>query len=110
MTSADLSAELKSGKTLSAIATEKGVNLQTVEAAIQAARNAQFTTQINQAVTAGNMTQDKANWLFEGLSKGYTNGAGFFGFSFGFGGATGMHTHAGGMHFRGNPQPTPTQP
>jgi len=56
MTSADLSAELKSGKTLSVIATEKGVNLQTVQAAIQTARNAQFTTQINQAVTAGRQT------------------------------------------------------
>jgi len=110
MTSADLSAELKSGKTLSAIATEKGVNLQTVQAAIQAARNAQFTTQINQAVTAGKMTQDKANWLLEGLSKGYTHGAGFFGFGFGFGGAKGMPNHAGGMHFRGTPQQTPTQP
>jgi predicted transcriptional regulator len=109
MTSADLSAELKSGKTISAIATEKGVNLQTVQAAIQIARNAQFTSQINQAVTAGKMTQDKANWLLEGLAKGYTNGAGF-GFGFGFGGAKGTHTRAGGMHFRGTPQPTPTQP
>ena len=106
MTSADLSTELKSGKTLSAIATEKGVNLQTVQAAIQTAGNAQFTTQINQAVAAGKMTQDKADWLLEGLSKGYTNGAGFFG----FGGAKGTHTHAGGMHFRATPQPTPTQP
>jgi predicted transcriptional regulator len=105
MTSADLSAELKSGKTLSAIVTEKGANLQTV----QAARNAQFTTQINQAVTAGKMTQDKANWLLEGLSKGDTKGAGF-GFGFGFGGTKGTHTHAGGMHFKGTPQPTPTQP
>jgi predicted transcriptional regulator len=110
MTSADLSAELKSGKTLTAIVTEKGANLQTVQAAIQTARNAQFTTQINQAVTAGKMTQDKANWLLEGLSKGYTNGAGFFGFGFGFGGTKGTHTHAGGMHFKGTPQPTPTQP
>jgi hypothetical protein len=110
MTSADLSAELKSGKTLSVIATEKGVNLQTVQAAIQTARNAQFTTQINHTVTAGKMTQDKADWLLEGLNKGYTNGASFFEFGFGFDGTKGMHTHAGGMHFRGTPQPTSTQP
>ena len=111
MTSADLSTELKSGKTLSAIATEKGATLQTVQAAIQTARNAQFTTQINQAVTAGNLTQDKANWLLDGLSKGYTNGSGFgFGFGFGFGGANGTHIHPSGTHFRGTPQPTPTQP
>jgi len=109
MTSADLSAELKSGKTLSAIATEKGVDLKTVQAAIQTARNAQFTTQINQAITAGKLTQDKANWLLEGLSKGYTNGAGF-GFGYGFGGLKGAQNHAVGPHAKGTPQPTPTQP
>jgi len=109
MTSADLSAELKSGKTLSAIATEKGVGLQTIQAAVQTARNAQFTAQINQAVTAGKLTQDKANWLLEGLSKGYTNGGGF-GFGFGFNGIKGTHNHTSGMPFKGTPQPTPTQP
>ena len=109
MISADLSAELKSGKTLSAIATEKGVNLQTVQTAIQSARNTQFTTQINQAVTAGKMTQDKANWLLEGLNKGFTNEAGF-GFGFGLGGTKGMRIHAEGMHVKSTPQPTPTQP
>ena len=101
MTSADLSAELKSGKTLSAIATEKGVDLQTVQAAIQAARSAQFTTQINQAVTAGKMTQDKANWLLEGLDKGYINGPGF-GFGIGFGGAKGTPNPAAGPQAQGH--------
>ena len=109
MTSADLSAELKSGKTLSAIATEKGVNLQTVQTVVQAARDAQFTTQINQAVTAGKLNQDKANWLLEGLSKGYTNGAGF-GFGYGFGGLKGAQNHTGDPHGKGTPQPAPTQP
>ena len=102
MTTTDLSAELKSGKTLSAIATEKGVNLQTVEQAIQTARDAQLTTQINQAVTAGKMTQAKANWLLEGLNAGYLNGpGGFFGFGFGFGGFG--HSHTGG--WQGSPTP-----
>src|SRR5271157_469243 len=94
MTSADLSAELKSGKTLSAIATEKGANLQTVQQAIQTARDAQFTTQINQAVATGKMTQAKANWLLEGLKDGYLNGPGF-GFGFGFGGIRGSRNPAG---------------
>ncbi|MGB8213010.1 MAG: hypothetical protein WCE68_05575 [Anaerolineales bacterium] len=115
MTPADLSAELKSGKTLAAIATEKGVDLKTVQAAIQAARIADFTTQINQAVAAGKMTQDKANWLLEGLNKGYLNGPGFgFGF-FGFGGTHAPRNPAGaggwgGRHGKPTPQPTPTQP
>jgi hypothetical protein len=105
MTTTDLSAELKSGKTLSDIATEKGVDLQTVQQAIQTARNAQFTAQINQAVTSGNMTQDKANWLLEGLSKGYLNGPGFFGF--GFGGPGGSHMHPGWPQGRPTPQTSP---
>jgi len=109
MTSADLSSELKSGKTLSAIATEKGVNLQTVQAAIQTARNAEFRTQINQAVAAGKMTQDKANWLLEGLDKGYINGPGF-GLGFGFGGMKGSRNPAGRPHGKATQQPTPTQP
>jgi len=98
MTTTDLSAELKSGKTLSEIATEKGISLRAVQAAIQAARNAQFTAQINQAVAGGKLTQDKANWLLEGLNKGYLNGPGGFGFGFGM----------GGMHQRpGQPATTP---
>ena len=106
MTSADLTAELKSGKTLSQIATEKGVNLQTVLAAIQAARKADFTTQISQAVTAGKITQDKANWLLKGLDKGYINGPGF-GFGAGFGGFRGTHNHAAGAQAQTTPRPTP---
>ena len=105
MTTTDLSAELKSGKTLSDIATEKSANLQTVEQAIQTARDAQLTTQINQAVTAGKMTQAKATWLLQGLNAGYLNGPGFFGF--GFGGSGGSHIHMGGWQGRPTPQSTP---
>jgi hypothetical protein len=109
MTSADLSSELQAGKTLSAIATEKGVNLQTVQNAIQTARVAEFRTQINQAVTDGKMTQGKANWLLEGLDKGYLNGPGF-GFGFGFGGPGGPHQPKGGPQGPATQQPTPAQP
>lgn len=84
MTSDELSTELQSGKTLSDIATEKGVDLQTVKDAIQAAHDTELRTRINQAVTDGKLTQDKANWLLEGLDKGYLDGPGPF--SFGHGG------------------------
>ncbi len=97
MTSADLSAAMKSGKTLSDLATQKGVALKTVQDAIQAARDAEFTGQVKQAVTDGKITQDKANWLLEGLSKGYLNGPDGFGFGLGFG--------RGGGHGPGGPQP-----
>ena len=84
MTSSDLSTELQSGKTLSDIAKEKGVDLQTVMDAIKVVRDSEMRAQINQAVADGKMTQDKANWLLEGLDKGYLDGPGF-GFGFGFG-------------------------
>ncbi len=85
MSSSDLSTQLQNGKTLSDLAASKGVNLQSVQDAITAARHAEMTTQINQAVASGQMTQDKANWLLEGLSKGYLDGPGGFGFGFGHG-------------------------
>ena len=97
MTTTDLSTQLKSGKTLAELATQQNVPLQTVETAIQTARNAQIQAQINQAVTDGKMTQDKANWLLEGLNKGYLNGPGL-GFGFGRGG------------LRGQPGQQPVQP
>ncbi len=85
MTSTDLSTQLQNGKTLSDLATARGVTLQSVQDAIQSARRAEMTAQINQAVSSGQMTQDKANWLLEGLNKGYLDGPNGFGFGFGFG-------------------------
>ena len=41
-------------------------------------------TAIQDAVTAGKLTQDKADWLIQGLDKGYWGGStGGFGFGFG---------------------------
>ena len=88
MTTDELSAELWGGKTLSDIATAKGVDIATVKAAVEAAENAETKTAINQAVTDGKITQAKADWLIEGLDKGYW-GAGVQG-DFGFGMGPGM--------------------
>jgi len=93
MTSSDLSTQLQNGKTLSDLAASKNVTLQSVQDAITAARHAQMTAQINQAVTSGQMTQDKADWLLEGLGKGYLDGPGGFGFGFGRGFGPGGPDH-----------------
>ncbi len=85
MASSDLSTQLQNGKTLSDLATAHNVTLQSVQDAITATRRAEMTTQINDAVKAGTLTQDKANWLLEGLSKGYLDGPDGFGFGRGFG-------------------------
>ena len=82
MTTDELSTALQSGKTLDALATEAGVELQDVRDAIQAVRETELRARIEQAVTDGTMSQEKADWLLEGLDKGFLDGPGF-GFGFG---------------------------
>jgi hypothetical protein len=100
MTTDELSAELKAGSTLEDIATQKGIDIETVRAAIQAAHKAQMLESINQAVADGKMTQDKADWLIVGLEKGYLDGPGF-----GFGPGMGP----GGPRPPGGPAPEAAQ-
>ena len=85
MTSAELSAQLWGGRTLADLADKAGVDLQTVQSAVQTACQQAIKDAIQQAVKDGKITQDQANWLNEGLDKGYWGGKGSFGFGFGFG-------------------------
>jgi len=82
MTTDELITALRSGKTLEEIATEAGVELQAVQDAIQAAREEELRTRIEQGVADGTISQEKADWLLEGLEKGFLDGPGF-GFGFG---------------------------
>lgn len=101
MTTDELTTAMQSGTTLAQLATDKGVDLQKVQDAISAAHKEEMRTQINQAVTDGTMTQDKANWLLEGLDKGYLDGGPGFGFG-------GRHGH--GFGFGNPPAQTPSTP
>jgi hypothetical protein len=77
MTTDELITALQGGKTLEQIAQEKGIDYASIQAAIQENQQAEFRTRIQQAVTAGTMTQEKADWLLEGLDKGFIgNGPG----------------------------------
>ncbi|MBC7228346.1 MAG: hypothetical protein H5T61_14125 [Thermoflexales bacterium] len=84
MTPEQLFSELHSGKTLEEIAEEKGVDIQKVYEAAQAARVQQMKDAIQQAVEDGRMTQEQADWLLEGLEKGYFPMGRGFGFGRGF--------------------------
>ena len=86
MTSAELKSALQDGKTLQQLATEKGVKLEDVHAAIQAVHQAEMGEHIQQAVKDGTMTQAQADWMLEGLDKGYMGG----GFGKGLGGPRGQ--------------------
>ena len=86
MTTDELTAALQSGKTLEQIAEGAGVDFEDVKSAIQAAHEVELRERIKQAVADGTMTQAKADWLLEGLDKGFLDGPGF---GFGFGGPHG---------------------
>ena len=79
MTTDELINALRGGSTLEELAEEAGVAVEDVQAAIQEARTADLRERIQQAVEAGAITQDHADWLFEGLDSGYIGGRGGFG-------------------------------
>jgi uncharacterized membrane protein len=103
MTADELSTALQSGQTLEELATAKGVDIADVKAAIQSAHKEEMRAQIKQAVADGTMTQDKADWLLEGLDKGYLDGGPGFGLGFGRGGH-------GGPDGMGQPPAAPSTP
>ena len=102
MTTDELINALRSGQTLEQLAEAAGVDIQEVQNAIQAAQSESFRTRIQQAVTDGTITQEHADWLLEGLEKGFIGGPGGFGLG-------GPH---GGLGPRPDQTPTaqPTQP
>lgn len=66
-----LFSELRTGKTLEEIAEAQGVDIQVVREAIQAAQVEAQKKAIEQAVEDGKMTREQADWLLEGIEKGY---------------------------------------
>jgi hypothetical protein len=101
VTADELSAALRDGKTLQDVADEAGVAFEDVQAAIQAAHAAELRERITQAVTDGTITQANADWLLEGLDKGYIGVPG----AFGLGGPRGGHGPGNGA----GPLAQPTQ-
>jgi hypothetical protein len=99
MTSQELSAQLWGGQTLSGLAEKAGVDIATVQSAVQAACQQAQIDAINQAVKDGKITQANADWLIEGIQKGYIGGKGGFGFGMEMGGR-GFMGHPGFGRFR----------
>ncbi len=95
MTADELSTQLWGGETLSSLADKAGVDLQDVRDAVNAACLEAQKAAIQQAVEDGDLTQEHADWLLEGLEKGFWGG-GMSGFGMGFGpGRGGFHGHGG---------------
>jgi hypothetical protein len=98
MTTDELIAALQGGKTLEQIAEDAGVDYADVQTAIQEAHQTQMRERIQQALEDGTITQENADWLLEGLEKGFMGMRGGFGFG-------GMHGHGLGV----GPLAQPTQ-
>ncbi len=71
LTPEELFSELHAGKTLAEIAEAQGVDIQVVQEAMKAVRVEAMKQAIAQAVQDGKMTQEQADWLLEGIEKGY---------------------------------------
>ncbi len=67
----ELFSELHAGKTLAEVAEARGVEMEAVQEAIEAARADAMREAIQQAVEDGKISQEQADWMLEGLEKGY---------------------------------------
>ncbi len=105
LTPTQLFEQLHSGKTLDEIATAQGVDLQKVQDAANAARLEAMKQSIADAVKAGTITQEQADWMLKGMENGW----GFGGRGgCGFGGRGGFgHGGRGGFGPGVNPNMTP---
>ena len=111
MTADELKAQLWGGQTLSGLADKAGVKITDVQSAVQAACQQALKDAINQAVKDGKITQANADWLIEGIDKGYIGGGkGGFGMGFGFGMEMGGRGFKGHRGFGGFGMPNGTAP
>ena len=107
MTTDEVKSALQDGQTLQDLANAAGVDIADVHAAIQAVHETEMRERIAQAVEDGTMTQEKADWLLEGLDKGFIGGGDGFGpggFGHGFGGPKGYGFDNGPMFQQQNNQ------
>lgn len=79
MTADELSTALSEGKTLEDLATEAKVDIQDVKDAITAVHVEELRAQIEAGVADGTISQGKADWLLDGLEKGFLDGGRGFG-------------------------------
>lgn len=77
---------LGSGSTIEGLAEEAGVDLEAYREDMEENRQEDMRGRIEQALADGEITQDQADWLLEGLEKGYLSGP-----FFRFGGRGGSH-------------------
>lgn len=95
----EMSLQMWGGRSLADLAKKQGVELEDVQAAIEAARKEAMRAQIAAAVADGKLTQEQADWMLKGMDEGYTMGRGMPGMSGmrGMPGMTDMGSRGGRM-------------
>lgn len=71
MTTDELSSALEDGQRIPELAEAAGVDIEDIHTALQAVHETEMRERIAQAVADGTMTQEKADWLLEGLDNGF---------------------------------------
>jgi len=74
MTREELRGQLQDGKTLEELADAAGVDLDTYREEMRQTRQSNLETRIEEALANGEISQDQADWLMEGLEKGFLDG------------------------------------
>ena len=80
LTPEELQEQLQDGKTIQELAEDAGVDLGSFKEGMRAANQVDMQTRIEEAHANGDITQEHADWLMEGLDKGFLDGP-FIGFS-----------------------------
>lgn len=65
---------IQDGATIEELAEEAGVDLEAYREEMMQNREEDLRTKIEEALAEGTISQDQADWLLEGLDKGYLNG------------------------------------
>ncbi len=71
MTEAEVTAAIEAGSTLQDLADDAGVDIDDLKAALSGLKDDAMRERIQTALDEGNLTEDEANWLTEGIDKGF---------------------------------------
>ena len=70
----ELHEQIQAGSTIQELADEAGVDLEAFHEEMMANRQEDMKTRIEEALAEGEISQNQADWLLEGLEKGYLDG------------------------------------
>jgi hypothetical protein len=79
LTPEELHEQFQDGKSLEDLVENAGIDLEELKDTLESAREEIFKTRIQEALDNGDLSEDHANWLSEGLKNGFLGGEGRLG-------------------------------